>query len=61
LESSANLTEINITNICDFKYEKIHIENKDNILILTQEGNNFSFNYKVDGKFYFQGLSTYME
>lgn len=61
LELSANLTEINITNICNFKYEKIHIENKDNILILTQEGNNFSFNCKIDGKFYFQGLSTYME
>ncbi|WP_373777554.1 hypothetical protein [Glaesserella sp.] len=61
LELSANLNELNITNIRNFKYEKIHIEFKDNILLLTQEGDNFSFNCKIDGKFYFQGLSTYME
>lgn len=61
LELSANLNELNITNLCDFKYQKIHIENKDNILIIKQEGDDFSFNCKIDGKFYFQGLSTYME
>lgn len=61
LELSANLNELNIINPENFNYEKIHIEAKDNILQISQTGNNFSFNCKINGKFYFQALSTYME